>query len=292
MCERNGGYLVSFTRSPSGIRNSALFFGADRTVYVEGTGEDQKFWQSVFTVFYSGPLRFHFKSVGPRTAVLPYVEGIAKNTISNSIAIIDSDYEGLRFSKFIIPNIIYSFGYSFENDLFTFKQAVKLLSQLSGGASISKCKNIINRLNLASDELSKLAVLDFVAQFNDQYFLIKNGNTCKLDIKNNATSVICKKSIAAAKKNFIARGVLLKSRPSKALRNSIVESPKYRWVYGHLWRAAFTKCVADELRKNFSVSINPDGITNLAIDNVRASRGRVFTKRQIAEYKTLMNSVY
>lgn len=283
---------MSFTRSPSGIRNSALFFGTDRTVYVEGTGDDQKFWQNVFAVFYNGPLQFHFKSVGPRSAVLPYVEGIASNTISNVIAIVDSDYEGLRFSKFSIPNIIYSFGYSFENDLFTLKQAVRLLSQLSGGTGISKYRNLLNRLNLASDELSKLTVLDFVAQFNDQYFLVKNGNTCKLHIKNNAIEVICKKSIAAARSDLIARGVVIKNRPSKTLRDRIVDFPKYRWVYGHLWRATFTKCVADELRKKSSVSINPDGITHLAIDNVRASRGQVFTRRQIAEYQMLMNNIY
>ena len=231
---------MSFTRSPSGIRNSALFFGTDRTVYVEGTGDDQRFWQNVFAVFYNGPLRFHFKSVGPRSAVLPYVQGIASNTISNVIAIVDSDYEGLRFSKFTIPNVIYSFGYSFENDLFTVKQAVRLLSQLGGGAGLSKYRNLVNRLNLASDELSKLTVLDFVAQFNDQYFLVKNRNTCKLHIKNNAIEIVCKNSIAAARSNLIARGVVIKNRPSKALRDRIVESPKYRWVYGHLWRATFT----------------------------------------------------
>lgn len=283
---------MSFTRSPSGIRNSALFFGTDRTVYVEGNGDDQKFWQNVFSVFYTGPLRFHFKSVGPRSAVLPYVEGIASRTISNVIAIVDSDYEGLRFSKFSIPNVIYSFGYSFENDLFTLKQAVKILSQLSGGAGMSKYRNVVNRLNLAADELSKLTLIDFVAQFNDQYFLVKNGNTCKLNIKNNALGVICKKSVAAARVDLIARGVVMRHRPSKVLRDRIVESPKYRWVYGHLWRATFTKCVTDELRKRSSVSINLDGITNLAIDNVRASRGQVFTRQQIAEYQMQMSSVF
>ncbi len=229
--------------------------------------------------------------MGPRSAVLPYVEGIASSSISNVIAIVDSDYEGLRFSKLSIPNVIYSFGYSFENDLFTFKQAVKLLSQLSSGAGLSKYRNIVNRLNLASDELSKLTVLDFVAQFNDQYFLLKNGNTCKLDIKNSALGVICKKSIAAAKADLIARGVVIRSRPGKYLRDRILDSPKYRWVYGHLWRATFTKCVADELRKKSSSSINPDAITHLAIDNVRATKGQVFTRRQIVEYQALMSSV-
>lgn len=282
---------MTFTRSNSGIGNSALFFGADRTVYIEGTGDDQRFWQSVFAVFYTGPLRFHFKSLGPRSAVLPYVNGIANKSIANVIAIVDSDYEGLKFSKFKIPNVIYSYGYSFENDLFTPKNSIRLISQLGGGEGISKYRNIVNRLKLASDELSKLTVLDFVAQFNDQYFLPKNGNTCKLNIKNSAVEVICKKSVAAARKDLIARGVVLKHRPSKELRNRIVESPKYRWIYGHLWRATFTKCVADELKKLSSVVINSDGLTNLAVDNVRTSGGQVFTRLQIAEYKSLFSTI-
>lgn len=129
---------MTFTRSNSGIGNSALFFGADRTVYIEGTGDDQRFWQSVFAVFYTGSLRFHFKSLGPRSAVLPYVNGIANKSIANVIAIVDSDYEGLKFSKFKIPNVIYSYGYSFENDLFTPKNSIRLISQLGGGEGISK----------------------------------------------------------------------------------------------------------------------------------------------------------
>lgn len=282
---------MNFTRSPSGIRNSALFFGVDRIVYVEGTGADQKFWNNVFDVFYTGPLRFHFKSLGPRTAVLPYIEAIASSSVANVVAIVDSDYEGLRFSKFSIPNVIYSYGYSFENDLFTPKQAIKLLSQLSGDVGIRKYKNLLQRLQVASNELSRLSVLDFVAQFNDQFLLEKNGNTCKLHIKNNAIEVICNKSIAAAKANLLARGVKLKSRPSKVMRDQIVKQPKYRWVYGHLWQATFTKCVADELRKKWSVTINPDGLLHLAIDNVLASRGKVFTRPQISDYQKLISNI-
>jgi hypothetical protein len=282
---------VSFTRSPSGIRNSALFFGVDRIVYVEGNGTDQNFWKNVFNVFYSGSLLFHFKSLGPRSAVLPYADGIVNGSISNVVAIVDSDYEGLRFSKFRIPNVIYSHGYSFENDLFTPKQAIKLISQLSGGTGISKYKSLLLRLKTAANELSKLSVLDFVAQFNDQYLLEKNGNTCRLHIKNSPIEVICNKSIAAAKQNLVARGAKLKTRPNKALRDQIVAPPKYRWVYGHLWQATFTKCVADELRKKSSVTINPDGLLNLAISNILTSNGKVFTPLQIFEYQNQISII-
>ena len=277
--------MVNFTRSPSGIRNSALFFGVDRIVYVEGTGADQNFWKNVFDVFYSGPLRFHFKSLGSRSAVLPYADGIAKGSITNIVAIVDSDYEGLRFSRFNIPNLIYSYGYSFENDLLTPKQAIKLISQLSGDAGIRKYKNLLQRLGKAATELSALSVLDFVAQFNDQYLLEKNGKTCKLHIKNNSMEVICSNSIKAAKKSLITRGVKINGRPTKLIRDQITKNPKHRWIYGHLWQATFTKCVSDELRKKWSVTINPDGLVHLAINNVLASNGKVFTHQQISEYK-------
>ncbi|MDR7377197.1 hypothetical protein J2X19_001876 [Rhodoferax ferrireducens] len=282
---------MSFTRSQSGIRNTSLFFGVDRTVYVEGTGVDQRFWQSVFSVFYKGPLSFHFKSIGPRSAVMSYVEKIAKSEAANTIAIMDSDYEGLKFSKFDIPNIIYTFGYSFENDLFSIKQAIKISSQLSNGVGIKKFRSIVRSLNTALNELPQLAVLDFCAQFNDNYFLEKNGNTCKLDIKNNAHGVICKKSIASARANAIARKVLFSSRPSKAMRDKMLIKPRYLWIYGHLWRAVFSKCVADGLRKTSSVTINPDGIENLAINNIRDSNGSVFTRRQIEAYKMMLTNL-
>lgn len=283
---------MTFTRSASGIANSSLFFGSDRTVYVEGDGSDERFWREVFHLIYKGPLKFHFKSVGSRTAVLPYAQNIACGITANAIAIMDSDFELLKCSALPIKNIVYSYGYSYENDLLSMKQAIKITSQFHAAAGLSRFRQVTRRLHRAMAELAKIAQLDLIANINGDFFLPKNGNTCRLNIVNKSGGVICRKSIVALRASALARGIDLTLRPSSKLRAQIRSYPSYRWVYGHLWKAVFTRCLHDELLKSANVNINSEAVERLAVSNISSTLGRVFTVPQFQFYTKALANIH
>jgi Protein of unknown function (DUF4435) len=133
-----------FLRTSSGISNQALFFGVDVVVYFEG-GEtqytipdlerdsapsedlDTMFWQTVFKTF-RPRLRAHFKSIGSKQSVLQICQLILGGTITRVVAALDRDWDHATRRKLRHPNILYTRGYSWENDVFT-KSSLRTLSE-------------------------------------------------------------------------------------------------------------------------------------------------------------------
>jgi Protein of unknown function (DUF4435) len=125
----------AFHRTSSGLSNQALFFGVDVVLYFEG-GEtqytitdlerdskpsedlDTMFWQTVFKV--SRPrLRVHFKSVGSKQSILPICQLILGGSVNRVVAALDRDWDHKNGKRLRHPNILYTRGYSWENDVFT-----------------------------------------------------------------------------------------------------------------------------------------------------------------------------
>lgn len=120
---------MSFTRSNSGISNSHIFFDVDYLVYSEGgscqgAGDefennswsiDSVFWKSVFLRF-RPELKVKIKSLGSKECVRPYANKIAENVIVNSIAVFDRDYAPYKGEVIPSSHVLYTYGYSWEND--------------------------------------------------------------------------------------------------------------------------------------------------------------------------------
>jgi hypothetical protein len=127
--------ITPFHRTPSGLSNLAVFLGVDVVVYLEG-GErhytltdlenetsasenyDTMFWQAVFRVF-RPRLKAHFKSIGSKTTVLSVSRLVAAGNVRNVVTALDRDLDHVRRAKLRHPNILYTYGYSWENDVFT-----------------------------------------------------------------------------------------------------------------------------------------------------------------------------
>ncbi|RRW45796.1 DUF4435 domain-containing protein [Pseudomonas luteola] len=114
-----------FTRTNSGISNLPAFFNSDIVIYIEGgTSEennetacsiDTVFWRSVFNKFASDT-KVKFKPMGSKQNVLPIARKIVSGEVKNSIAAIDRDHDAYKNLIINHPKIIYSHGYSWEND--------------------------------------------------------------------------------------------------------------------------------------------------------------------------------
>lgn len=112
-----------FERSKAGQQNRALFYGVNYTCYVEGGDHDHDrsvdgiFWENVLGTF-RPDLRIAFLPRGGKPILEALATQIVSEDIANTIVAIDSDYDDLTGDKIDDDRVIYSFGYSWENDVF------------------------------------------------------------------------------------------------------------------------------------------------------------------------------
>ncbi|MEZ5692817.1 MAG: DUF4435 domain-containing protein [Altererythrobacter sp.] len=115
---------MTFERTAAGQANRAIFYDSDFICFVEGvdqkeTGDDIFFWHIVFSSLAPNS-RAKFLSRGGK----PELESLARATVANDtdnvFVAMDADYS--RFFEgrmFFHSRIFYTYGYSWENDVFS-----------------------------------------------------------------------------------------------------------------------------------------------------------------------------
>jgi hypothetical protein len=123
---------MAFTRTTSGLNNQHMFHNVDYIVFVEG-GEsftkaqidqghfneesiDTLFWSRILSN-YKADSKFKFKAVGSKTAVLQVAEDIVNNNLTTVYAAMDQEFDRILGKAYKHNNILYTFGYSWENDV-------------------------------------------------------------------------------------------------------------------------------------------------------------------------------
>lgn len=139
---------MSFTRTSSGLNNQFMFYNVDAVVFTEGgdvswTFEDIRnnefneksidilFWKKLFDKFRS-ELNIKFKAVGSKTTVKTIALEIKSKNLTTVIAAMDTEFDQLHGACIHHPNILYTHGYSWENDVWNKDVVISLLQNISG----------------------------------------------------------------------------------------------------------------------------------------------------------------
>lgn len=138
---------MTFRRTVSGLNNSHLFYRVDAVVYLEGGGsltreevengifnaatDDIRYWQTLFG-FYRPGKRFKFCSVGSKETVKSIAKDIAQGDVQNVIAAMDRDFDNINNRMISGNDIIYTYGYSWENDAWSSPAVVEAYCLMSG----------------------------------------------------------------------------------------------------------------------------------------------------------------
>ncbi|MEQ8346756.1 MAG: hypothetical protein RIB84_21050 [Sneathiellaceae bacterium] len=138
---------MTFVRSPQGLSNLYLFSNVDYVVFTEGgpstfsvheaargefnqaAGPDVHFWAQVF---YHGrrDLRVHVRGLGSKTTLNEIAKLVESGDASNICVAMDSDYSQIFDEKFKSKYILYTYGYSWENDLFEEELLISVLDSI------------------------------------------------------------------------------------------------------------------------------------------------------------------
>lgn len=129
---------MSFERSASGQANRALFYGVDWVIYTEGgadSGEPVRSYDSVFwsAIFRAIQPNLSVKAIprGGKSELESLARRVAGEDVANVVVAMDRDYDGLFEDLLQHPRIIYTFGYSFENDIYDVESIARLFSSLA-----------------------------------------------------------------------------------------------------------------------------------------------------------------
>lgn len=239
---------MTFNRTPAGIANYPTFFGVDVTVFVEGQdvsglmqSADSYFYTKLFSTILTGK-RVKIKCVGDRKTVLSYVSALDTNAQTNSLAIVDRDYEGVRCSLLRHPSLIYTYGYSWENDFWTIHIASAVVNDICLGNTVADAA-IRKRYRSAKRRLGYIAKLDASLQLFGDALLVKNGNSCGIAIAQKGNIPIQASEI----KRLVIRyrnNVNAMSEIAASFRQMLRTVPPDAIIQGHLWANVVYRLIA------------------------------------------------
>ena len=123
---------MSFQHSSAGLSNLHIFAGVDAIVFVEGgesrsitdvrsgqfdsTSTDVAFWQKCFSEF--GPqITLQFRAVGAKPTLIDLAREVATGSVTSVYVAMDRDFDHLLGLEIRAPRVLYTFGYSWENDV-------------------------------------------------------------------------------------------------------------------------------------------------------------------------------
>lgn len=138
---------VIFRRTLSGLSNQHLFHNVDVVVFVEGGDEsysleevysgnysheteDIIFWRNIFEHF-SDDKSYKFKSVGSKPTIKAIANDIVTDNMTSIYVAMDQDFDKVHKKQLLHKNVFYTYGYSWENDIWSHGVIEDLVQQLT-----------------------------------------------------------------------------------------------------------------------------------------------------------------
>lgn len=120
--------MTIFSRTHNGLSNAAAFRRARLMVYVEGVtttesshskghySADEFFWRALFRQF-RPDLAITIKGCGTKEKTLEFAQKIAQDSPAATVVCLDRDYSFFYGTNIESSSVIYTHGYSWENDV-------------------------------------------------------------------------------------------------------------------------------------------------------------------------------
>jgi len=136
---------MAFTRTSSGLQNLHLFHNVDFVVYTEGgtsySFEDVKsgkfnnesidsiFWNVIISKYKSATIKY--KPIGSKSTVSKIAKEIIDNNLQTVYAVMDQEFDMVYQSHLSHPKILYTYGYSWENDVWNKNVIFEIIETLT-----------------------------------------------------------------------------------------------------------------------------------------------------------------
>ena len=149
--------MSDFEYSVDALNTKPLFYGARFTIYVEGD-DDVLFWNTIFSTIEN--CKFHIEPLGGSNELDEYINKIQSNELE-AIAARDADYLAYTNKKVMHDRVVYTYGYSIENSLYT-ADSIHALTKLWCKDLGLKEDACLNWLNTFSNKIRTLLAIDIL----------------------------------------------------------------------------------------------------------------------------------
>lgn len=289
---------MTFTRTTSGIKNYPNFYNADVVVYIEGSSVTNSAHSNLVPdkVFYEGLLSEIFKNkiievkcVGDKRTALSYVQPIIDSGLKNSVVIVDRDYDNLTCSILEIDSLVYTYGYSWENDLWSLEVTRSVLNDLTFQNADAE-----NQLEIQyAEALKRLKILssfDAAAQTASKCILPKNGGACGINIDYKKNYLISYSELKRLIKKFHTicdkNCLIIKS----VLKNAS-ELTANKLIQGHLFEHVINKLISNIYTiKTGNIKLPTDLIKTLVLSKFRSNPKQYLEINTFNYYNTLLTN--
>jgi hypothetical protein len=268
---------MSFLRTPSGISNLRYFLDVDFVLYVEGgdspnleellagkystESQDIHFWRTVFAAC-SSSVRLAYRAVGSKVTLQYLCRLLINGTVQGSLIAMDRDYDHIYGKLITSPFVFYTFGHSWETDVWSPNVVERLFYSLtaSGVDKSLLTPEIVDLYDKFRTDSRHAIRADILCTAHAIEFVPSSKSRRLLRTDSSERPLICRTQI----KDHITAA---KSQRKAQIRYPIQEVNPITDCHGHL-AAEFGYLVLKYLTKKFAKPFNfPKSImSNWAID--------------------------
>jgi len=282
--------MTVFSRTASGLANYHKFHGADFTAYVEGKsdhGGTESIIKTNDIYYYEYLLRVasrgknpKIKCVGNKEAAFEYARKIREGGIPGSIVIVDKDLEGLTSSPLDQYPVIRTFGYSWENEMWTANTMSAILDSLTH-SNPSATAEIDKYTPILAKRLRFLSSLDAASQTHGVALLTKRSSLCGVSFNFPRVTVA---EIGRLTGKFRASPAFGCDVSREVVREGLRLDPR-QVIQGHFWSNVAQRLVA-HIYKKLTGDVTPSNalLTHLALSHMRRDPSAAVGKDIVARY--------
>lgn len=229
-----------FVRTQSGLDNEHLFHGVDYTVYLEGGTKsynleevlsdcnnftsntlDIAFWSKIFRRYYPD-IKVKFKSIGSKVVISSLAEKIIEKNAKHVLLCMDNEYDELLSQRIDDCRIIYTYGYSWENEIWSYSTVHEVIRTLI--CDEPNREKLECRYNNFIEAIKDAIYADYIMFSQGTSFLSRSKGTLKyIDLSNSECCV---------KTDHILRDIDSKGIDTTYFSSISFDVQKY--CYGHL----------------------------------------------------------
>ncbi|WP_276979598.1 DUF4435 domain-containing protein [Flavobacterium filum] len=239
--------MTNFTRTKEGLENQASFYNKEFVMFVEGgdiqdTNKDkvktfdEYFWERLVAI-YQFDKNVHIRSVGSKTNLIKYIEEIERGT-NNLLVGCDRDYDQILNKLIKNKRVIYTYGYSWENDVFQLNVALETIKSLTiQPIHPDSLKEFNENIDAFYKQLSQVVNHDIylIHEKSDSSFIDREKPCSLLDLNSDLPKLCPTKIESKVKQKGIDKNNLKKLE-------SMLPLMHIKWIcVGHLLEAFFTE---------------------------------------------------
>ena len=190
---------MTFSRTPAGLSNTHLFYGVDIVVFTEGSEQineedigshDYFFWGRLFK-FFLPELNVKVRCMGSKGSLQQIASDIIDDAAKNIVIAFDRDYDFEIGRQKKHPLIIYTFGYSWENDIWNLHTVFNIIKKHIPIPAVPK--HVIENINNAycgfMAKSRRVAVANLTAKIVSDDCVVPT-NSCKALVKKDSKNIM------------------------------------------------------------------------------------------------------